>query len=61
MRKCCRCNIAMTEKCRIDNIGKIRLIKEEDISQTVTSYVDAAVCPSCGKVELYVENSTNFV
>ena len=60
MRECCRCKITMTEKCRVDSIGKIRLIKEEDISQTVTSYVDAAVCPKCGHVELYVENPVNF-
>ena len=62
MKKCNECNVEMIEDTNLhtDYVGGVSFEEQIYLSYTngkaITCRVKARVCPSCGKVELFVDN-----
>ena len=55
-RKCSRCNVQLVEDYTIVGGDKKSLtLSKEGICGLSLNHVKVAVCPKCGKIELYVE------
>ncbi len=63
MRKCLRCNTEMVdgyqlEVSNLSAVGKILLAKGSNIfSSKELGKVSVSVCPSCGEISLYFDNT----
>lgn len=60
MRKCIRCGSEMREECAIrqqDNACGLVIVKGGGIFGRTVGKVKAAVCPECGEISLYVEET----
>lgn len=58
MRKCLRCSTKMIEELDIRTNDALGLaVAEKGLFKTTLGKIVCAVCPECGYVEIYVENS----
>ena len=60
MRKCMRCGAEMREDCVIrqsDNACGLVIVKGGGLFGKTVGKVRAAVCPECGEISLYVEET----
>lgn len=60
MRKCIRCGAEMREDCEIrrsDSVCGLMIVKSGSLFGRTVGRVRAAVCPECGEVSLYVEET----
>ena len=60
MRKCIRCGADMVENCGVrqsDTACGIVIMDSEKFFARTIGRVKAAVCPVCGEVSLYLENT----
>lgn len=59
MRKCLRCDAEMQDDCYVSDQGvslsHIVVVEKDESYKKVELPVKAAICPTCGYVELYVE------
>lgn len=62
MRKCIRCDVEMQEKLDVKVEGAAYGLKitEPGIFKENLGKVCAAVCPSCGYLELYIEDTAKL-
>jgi len=60
MRKCIRCGVEMVEGCGIrqsDNACGIVIMESDRLFARTIGKAKAAVCPECGEVSIYLENT----
>ena len=60
MRKCIRCGVEMVEGCAVrqsDSACGIVIMENERFFAKQIGRVKAAVCPECGEVSFYLENT----
>ncbi len=60
MRKCIRCGAEMIENCAVrqsDNACGIVIMENEKLFAKSVGKVKAAVCPDCGEVSMYIEDT----
>ena len=60
MRKCIRCGAEMVEGCGVrqsDTACGIVIMDSEKFFAKTIGRVRAAVCPECGEVSMYIENT----
>lgn len=62
MRKCIRCEVEMTENfdVKVEGAAYGLQITKPGIFKKNLGKVHAAICPKCGYVELYVEDTTKL-
>lgn len=60
MRKCIRCGAAMLEGCAVrqsDTACGVVIMESERFFAKAVGKLKAAVCPECGEVSMYIENT----
>ncbi len=61
MRKCIRCETQMIEKLVLNTNDAIGLsVGEKGLFKSSLGKVSAAVCPECGYLETYIENTNKL-
>lgn len=60
MRKCIRCGADMVEGCGVrqtDSAAGVAVMESEKFFARQIGRLKAAVCPECGEVSMYIENT----
>ena len=60
MRKCIRCGAEMVEGCGVrqsDTACGVVIMDSEKFFAKTVGKLKAAVCPECGEVSMYIENT----
>jgi len=60
MRQCIRCGAEMVEGCGVrqaDSASGVVIMESEKFFARQIGKLKAAVCPKCGEVSLYIENT----
>lgn len=62
--KCDKCGSKMTTDCEVSSYRSSGIVikkKREGIFNSTSDYVKASVCPNCGNVNFYIEDSEKFM
>lgn len=63
-QKCNKCGCNMSTECDVysnNGVGVFVKKKRKGLFNNTSDCVKASVCPSCGKVELYIEDPERFM